>query len=147
MRKKVSILLCIIILSLSLIYCHSSNPFNPNKVKEIVIYKYDQTESNERASHKRWVFEDKDKEQIAIIMDILKNVKKTSDKVKKVPSKYSENLNDFNYAINIFYDNGKFNGYDLSLKDDKEKPVIHIDDFDFYYLNDDDTAKLKELLK
>ena len=146
MRKKVSILLCIIILSLSLIYCHSSNPFNPNRVKKIVIYKYDKVGNDEKTGHKRWIFEDEDKEQIAIIMDILKNVEKTSDKVKKVPSKYSENLDDFNYAINIFYDNGKGIGYDLLLKDDKEKPIIHVG-FDFYYLNDDDTAKLKELFK
>ena len=142
MRKKVLILLCIIILSLSLIYCHSSNPFNTNKVREIVIYKYDQVGNNEWESHKRWVFEDK--EQIAIIMNILKNVEKTSGKVKKASNKYD--INEFNCIMTISYDNGKGIGYDLLLKDDKEKPVIHMG-FDFYYLNDDDTAKLKELFK
>ena len=142
MRKKVLILLCIIILSLSLIYCHSSNPFNPNKVREIVIYKYDQVGNNEWESHKRWVFEDK--EQIAIIMNILKNVEKTSGKVKKASNKYD--INEFNCIMTISYDNGKGIGYDLLLKDDKEKPVIHMG-FDFYYLNDDDIAKLKGLLK
>ena len=142
MRKKVSILLCIIILSLSLIYCHSSNPFNPNRVKKIVIYKYDQVGNNEWESHKRWVFEDK--EQIAIIMNILKNVEKTSGKVKKASNKYD--INEFNCIMTISYDNGKGIGYDLLLKDDKEKPVIHMG-FDFYYLNDDDIAKLKGLLK
>ena len=141
MRKKVLILLCIVILSLSLVYCHSNSPFNPNKVKEIVIYKYDQIGNDEKESHKRWVFEDK--AQIAIIMDILKNVE-TSDKVKKASNKYD--INEFNYAIRISYDNGEFNGYDLLFKDGKENPVMQRG-FDFYYLNDDDTAKLKELLK
>ena len=76
-------------------------------------------------------------------MDILKNVE-TSDKVKKASNKYD--INEFNYAIRISYDNGEFNGYDLLFKDGKENPVMQRG-FDFYYLNDDDTAKLKELLK